>query len=160
MGEVRETKLPGVGVRHEFTTNAGDDVGVLVHHDGRREILVYDTSDPDTCSTLVALSSDDARTLSELLGASQVAEVVSAVQQEIEGLAIEWLEVPADSPALATTIGGGQYRTRTGASIVAVLRDGKSIPAPGPDFRVAAGDVIVAVGTGEGVSALRRLVRP
>jgi TrkA domain protein len=160
MGEVRETKLPGVGVRHEFTTNAGDDVGVLVHHDGRREILLYDTDDPDTCSTLVALSSTDARTLSELLGASQVAEVVSAVQQEIEGLAIEWLEVPEGSPALTTTIGGGEYRSRTGASIVAVLRDGSSIPAPGPEFRFAAGDVIVAVGTGEGVAALRHLVRP
>ena len=157
---MRETKLPGVGVRHEFTTDDGDEVGVLVHHDGRREILVYDSDDPDKCSSILNLTASDTRTVSELLGASRVTEAVAAVQQEIEGLAIEWLEVPADSPALATTIGGGQYRTRTGASIVAVLRDGKSIPAPGPDFRVAAGDVIVAVGTGEGVSALRRLVRP
>lgn len=159
MGEVRETRLPGVGVRHEFTTSSGDDVGVLVHHDGRREILLYDTADPDTCSTLVALSSADARTLSELLGASQVAEVVSAVQQEIEGLAIEWLEVTPDSPVVATTIGDGAYRTKTGASIVAVLRDGQSIPAPEPDFGFLAGDVIVAVGTSEGVAALRGLVR-
>ena len=50
MADVRETKLPGVGVRHEFTTADGTDIGVLVHHDGRREILVYDSDDPDACS--------------------------------------------------------------------------------------------------------------
>ena len=49
MAEVREIKLPGVGVRHEFTTDAGQDIGVLVRHDGRREILVYDSDDPDAC---------------------------------------------------------------------------------------------------------------
>ena len=54
MADVRETKLPGVGVRHEFTTDDGTDLGVLVHHDGRREILVYDSDDPDACSSLPA----------------------------------------------------------------------------------------------------------
>jgi TrkA domain protein len=160
MSEVRETKLPGVGVRHEFTSGSGDDLGVLVHRDGRRELLVYDSDDTDACSSMVTLSPADARTLSELLGASQVTEVVAAVQQEIEGLAIEWVEVDADSPALATTIGDGRYRTRTGASVVAVIRTGSSIPAPGPDFSFEPGDVIVAVGTPEGVAELRRLIRP
>ena len=93
MADVRETKLPGVGVRHEFTTEDGTDIGVIVHHDGRREILVYDTDDPDTCSSLVTLSAADTRTVGELLGASRVTEAVSAVQQEIEGLAIEWIEL-------------------------------------------------------------------
>ncbi len=56
MTEVRETKLPGVGVRHEFTTGEGQDLGVIVHHDGRREILAYDDKDPDTCATLLNVS--------------------------------------------------------------------------------------------------------
>ena len=37
MTEVRETQLPGVGVKHDFTTVDGRDVGVLVHRDGRRD---------------------------------------------------------------------------------------------------------------------------
>ena len=98
MAEVRETKLPGVGVRHEFTTDSGADIGVLVHHDGRREILVYDDDDPDKCSSLVSLSAADTMTVSELLGSSRVVEAVTAVQQEIEGLAIEWIELTATSP--------------------------------------------------------------
>jgi TrkA domain protein len=159
MAEVRETKLPGVGVRHEFTTETGKDIGVLVYRDGRREILVYDDDDPDACSSLITLSADDTRTVSELLGASQVTEAVSAVQQEIEGLAIEWIDVHATSPAAGATIGDGMYRTRTGSSIVAVIRSDQSIPAPGPEFGLLAGDVIVAVGTVEGLATMRDLIR-
>ena len=156
---MRETKLPGVGVRHEFTTDDGTDIGVLVHHDGRREILVYDSDDPDACSSLVTLSAGDTRTVSELLGASRVTEAVAAVQQEIEGLAIEWIELAPSSPASGATIGDGMYRTKTGSSIVAVIRDGKSIPAPGPEFGLVAGDVIVAVVTTDGLTTMRELIR-
>jgi len=159
MAQVRETKLPGVGVRHEFTTDDGQDLGVLVRHDGRREILVYDRDDPDACSSFVTLSAADTRTVSELLGASQVTEAVSAVQQEIEGLAIEWIEVAPTSPAAGTTIGEGMYRSRTGSSIVAIIRAGQSIPAPGPEHELHAGDVIVAVGTVEGLASMRQLIR-
>ena len=159
MADVRETKLPGVGIRHEFTTEDGTDVGVLVHHDGRREILVYDSDDPDACTSLVTLSAADTRTVSELLGASRVTEAVAAVQQEIEGLAIEWIELSPSSPASGATIGDGMYRTRTGSSIVAVIREGQSIPAPGPEFGLVAGDVIVAVGTTEGLATMRELIR-
>lgn len=159
MASVRETKLPGVGVRHDFCTAGGDDISVLVHHDGRREILVYDTDDPDACRSIVALDAADTRTLSELLGASRVTEAVAAVQQEIEGLAIEWIHLEDDSPAIDHTIGDGEYRTRTGASVVAVIRHDRSIPAPGPEFGFEASDTVVAVGTTEGLMALRGLLR-
>lgn len=159
MTSVRETKLPGVGVRHDFTTEAGVPMGVLVHRDGRREIMVYDGSDPDSCTSLVTLSPADTRTMNELLGGSQVTEAVAAVQQEIEGLAIEWLHLEADSPAVGRTIGDGAYRTRTGASVVAVIRDSTSIPAPGPDLELLANDTVVAVGTSEGLANLRGLLR-
>jgi TrkA domain protein len=159
MTEVRETKLPGVGVRHEFTTDQGQDIGVLVHRDGRREILVYDDVDPDACTSMLVLSASDTRTISELLGGSRVTEAVAAVQQEIEGLAIEWIEIADGSFAADTTIGDGQYRTRTGSSIVAVIRGDQSIPAPGPEFGLLAGDVVVAVGTVEGLATMRELIR-
>jgi len=159
MTQVRETKLPGVGVRHDFTTQAGTEIGVLVHRDGRREILVYEGDDPDACTSLVALSASDSRTVSEMLGASQVTEVVSVVQQRIEGLAIEWIELADDASISGTTIGDGQYRTKTGASVVAVVRMDESIPAPGPDFELQHGDVVVAVGTNDGLTKLRDLLR-
>ena len=72
-------------MRHEFTTEDGADIGVLVHHDGRREILVYDSDDPDKCSSLVALSAADTRTVSELLGASRVTEAVRRCSRRSRG---------------------------------------------------------------------------
>lgn len=158
MAVVRETKLPGVGVRHDFTTEAGGDVGVLVHRDGRREIVAYDSDDPDSCSTMVTLSSADTRTMTELLGASRVTEAVGAVLHEIEGLGIEWVPVTEGSEAVGKSITDGAYRTRTGASIVAVVRDDTTIPAPGPEFEFELDDVIVAVGTVEGLKALQTIV--
>ena len=160
MAEVRETLLPGVGVRHEFTNERGVRVAVLTHRGGRREIAVYDRDDPDACSTVLHLSTGDARTLTEVLGASQVTEAVSAVQQQIEGLSIEWLTVTAGSPSVDATIAEGAFRTRTGASIVALVRGDDTIPAPPPDTRLLAGDVAVAVGTPNGLAQLRSLLSP
>ncbi|WP_051071479.1 cation:proton antiporter regulatory subunit [Ilumatobacter coccineus] len=145
-------------MRHDFTTEEGRDVGVLVYRDGRREIVAYNTDDPDACTTMVTLTSNDTQTMSELLGTSQVTESVGAVLHEIEGLGIEWLTVHTGSPAISTSIGDGAYRTRTGSSIVAVVRDDSTIPAPGPEFVFEEDDVIVAVGTLEGLAALHDLL--
>ncbi|HUF96516.1 MAG TPA: TrkA C-terminal domain-containing protein [Ilumatobacter sp.] len=160
MAIVRETKLPGVGVRHEFTTHDGTVVGVLEHHDRRADLLVYDREDPDMCTSMLHLDEDDMRTLGALLGASQVTESIGAVQQQIEGLWFEWVEIVPDSPAAGASIADGMYRTRTGVSIVAVIRGATTVPAPEPLFEFAAGDTIVAVGTRDGLAALRGLLRP
>lgn len=158
MAEIEETQLPGVGVRHEFTTAGGERVAVLTHRGGRREVAVYDRRDPDICRTFLHLSSDDTRSLAELLGASQVSETVGAVQQQLEGLAIDWITVPDGSPLAGATIAEGQLRTRTGVSIVALIRSGATIPAPGPEQLLDRGDVVVAAGTPPGLQQLRGLL--
>ena len=160
MAIVRETKLPGVGVRHEFTTTSGIVIGVLQHHDGRHDLLVYDRDDPDTCSTMLHLDEEDTHTLAELLGAVHLTEGLSTVQHQVEGLAIEWIALPATSPAVGTTIGDGMYRTKTGATVVAVMRRGASVPAPGPEFEFRSDDTVVAVGTPEGLATLRSSLVP
>jgi len=156
--EISETPLPGVGVRHEFVTSEGERVAVVTHRTGRREIAVYDRADQDACSTVLHLSRDDSRTLAELLGASPVSEAVTAVQQQLEGLTIDWVAIPDGSPAVGTTIAEGAFRTRTGASIVAVVRGDTTLPAPGPDHTFDVGDIVVAVGTTDGLNRLRELL--
>lgn len=158
MATVRETNLPGIGVKHDFTTDEGREVGVLVHRDGRRDIVVYDADDPDSCSAQMNFSAADTRTLSELLGASRVTEAIGTVTHEIEGLGIEWLPIGSDSAAVGVTIGSGAYRTKTGASIVAVIRGDTPHPAPDPDFAIEDGDVVVAAGTSDGLAALADLI--
>jgi TrkA domain protein len=158
VSKVRETLLPGVGVRLEFTTTMGERVALLTHRNGRRELAVYHRDDPDACTTVLHLSPDDTRTLTEVLGGSQVSEVVVAVQQQVEGLAIEWLSVKPQSRFAGATIGDGQFRTKTGTSIVAIVRGDTSVPAPGPDTTLQPGDVVVAIGTPDGLARMRDLL--
>lgn len=158
MTDIREIALPGVGVRYEFATEAGETVGVIVHRGGRRELMVYDADDPDRCSTVLHLTPDETHALGELMGGSKVSHVITAVEQHIEGLAIDWLAVAEESAFVGRTIGDGMFRSRTGVSIVAVVRGDETVASPEPDFEFAAGDVVVAVGTSEGIGQVRALL--
>ena len=158
MAEIAETQLPGVGVRYEFSTASGERVGVLSHRSGHRELVVYARNDPDRSTTVIHLSPDDTRTLGEILGTSQVSATVAAVQQQLEGVAIEWLTVEPGSAFAGASIADGQFRTKTGTSIVAVIRGDLTIPAPGPEHRFEGGDIAVAVGTPRGLEELRSLL--
>lgn len=157
MAEVTETQLPGVGVRHEFATGAGERVAVLSHRTGRREIALYDRADPDSCTTVLHLNIDDTRTLAELLGGGSLAEAAVGVQR-VAGVALDWIAIRPRSALVGTTIGDGRLRTRTGASVVAVIRGDETVPAPGPEMMLAPNDVVVAVGTPEGLRQLRQVL--
>jgi TrkA domain protein len=155
--QIEETTLPGVGLRHDFTTKAGRQLGVVTHRTGRRDLLLYDREDPDTCQEVVQLTDEEADALAELLGGSRVVEHLAHLQQ-VEGLAIDWLPVRQGSAYDGGTIADTQARTRTGSSIVAILRGDSAVPAPTPDVRLQAGDTLVVVGTAQGVKALARLL--
>jgi TrkA domain protein len=159
VAEIDETMLPGVGVRHEFTTAGGDRVVVLTHRGGRREIAVGDRRQPDDCRTVLRLSPDDTRALAEVLGASHVSETVAGVvQQQIEGLAIDWLRLPVGSSFAGATIADGRFRTETNVSIVAIVRGDTTLPSPSADDQLVEGDVLVVVGTPEGLASLHQLL--
>ncbi len=153
MTDIEETVLPGVGIRYHFTTANGARLGVIHRRTGRRELLVYDPDDPDSCRDLVRLEEDESRTLAELLGGATVAEHLKTLQR-IEGLAIDWLEIAQGTPFAGRTIADTEARTRTGVSIVAVVRGEHAFPAPEPSFKFEPGDVAVVVGTTRGIEEL------
>lgn len=153
MTDVEETKLPGVGVRHDFATSSGQRVGVILHRAGDRELLIYDVDDPDACREAIRLTEADAQTLGELLGLATVKERVGqALRQSIEGLAIDWVTVRASSAYAGQTIGATQLRRRTGVTVVAVIRGDQTYPSPDPEFALQPHDTAVVIGTGEGIA--------
>jgi TrkA domain protein len=158
MAEIKEVKLPGLGVRYEFITQEGKRVGVVSHRSGRKELYLPDPSDPDAFKRTLGLTDEDARTLAEILGGSRIAEELAEIQQRIEGLAIDWLPLREDSPYVGRTIGDARVRTRTGVSIVAVLREDQAFPAPEPDLELATGDYLVVVGTTRGIEEVVELL--
>jgi len=158
MTDITETTLPGVGLRHDFATKGGGRVGVVSHASGRRDLVIYSADDPDLASATAELTEEEGRTLAELLGGSRIVERLEELPHDIYGLSIDWLPVPVGSPAAGHTIGELRVRQQTGASIVGIVRPAGSVPAPGPDDRVDAGDTIVVVGTRDAVGAVGALV--
>jgi TrkA domain protein len=156
--QIEETPLPGVGLRHEFTAEDGRRVGVIHLKSGRRELFVSSHDDPDRVVLSLSLSDDESHALSEALGGSTVIENLQDLEQRIEGLAIDWLKVDEDSPYANGTIGDARIRTRTGVSVVAVIRGEKAHPAPGPEFRIEPGDILVVVGTSEGIKGVDEIL--
>lgn len=151
MARIEETNLPGVGVRYDFKTETGQRLGVIHHRTGRRELFVCPPEDPDLPTVSISLSEDEAHSLVDTLGGSQVVESLGHLQQHVEGLAIDWLTVESESKYADRTIGDARIRTRTGVSVVAVIRGDDPYPAPGPDFHIDVGDTLVVVGTPQGI---------
>lgn len=156
--EINETPLPGLGLRYDFGTVSGQKVAVIAHHTGRRDIYVYDEDDPDAARDLLSLTEDEANDLGELLGAARIAGPLADLQQRIQGLAIDWITISPQSRFVGRPLGDTQARTRTGVSIVAVVRDEEAFPAPRPDFVFQSEDVLVAIGTSEGLRTLALIV--
>ncbi len=160
MAPVDETPLPGVGVRYEFTTRSGDQLGVIAHRNGERELLVYDRADPDSCRVTLGLADDDARTLVDLLGGSEVSERLDvALRQSIAGLVLEWVQIEAGASSAGVALSELGLRTRTGASVVAVVRGDESILSPKADFALRAGDTAVLVGAPPAVAEAAALLK-
>ncbi|MEZ0165312.1 cation:proton antiporter regulatory subunit [Kineococcus sp. LSe6-4] len=157
--DLEETKLPGVGLRHDFTTARGRRIGVISTRGGERELLVYSQDDPDACHAVVDLDGDEAEVLAELLGQPRVVERLARLREQIEGLATEGIYLEATSPYVGRTLGDAAIRSRTGASVVALVRAGEVVPSPSPAQVFAAGDKIVVVGTQEGVRATAELLQ-
>ncbi len=156
--DVNETLLPGVGIRYEFATRAGARVGLVARRDGSFEVAVYDPVDPDVAHVVMTLSQSEADTLAELLGAPRIAERFADLTREIPGLVAAQLEVPAGSRFAGRPLGQTRARTRTGASVVAVVRGPLVVASPTPQQQLQAGDVLVVIGTEAGVSAVREIL--
>lgn len=127
-----ETRLPGIGTRVEFLTEGGRRMGVFQHRGGRRALFLCPPGDPDSTQVAVKLSEDDAHSLVDALGVVSVTEEISQRSYDVAGLVFEWLDVEDGLPAVGRSIGPLRIRTRTGASVVAVIRPGGRDPPPSP----------------------------
>lgn len=155
---VEQTALPGIGVRHDMITAAGRRVGVVSHRNGRRDLVLYDRDDPDACVASIRLTDDEAEALADFLGASLMLGQLAGLRQQAAGLLTEQLPIAPSSPYVGRRLGHTRIRTRTSASVVAVLREREVIPSPDPSFVFAAGDVIVVVGTRESLDKVTRIL--
>ncbi len=142
--EVERTALPGIGLRHTFITERGRRVAVVSHRTGRRDLVIYSAEDPDTAAVTVTMSPAEADGLAELLATARVVERLAELERQVDGLLSEQIPIADGSPYSGRTLGDTRARTRTGASIVAVVRD--------------PGDVVVVIGSADATAAVAALL--
>lgn len=153
---VEVTPLPGIGVRKDFATAHGQRVGVINHRDGEVELIVSRSDDPDACVAALPLSVEESAALSNLLGAPQL---VAQLKEDLPGLSTKQFSITEGSPYDGRTLGDAQIRTRSGVSVVAVMRAGQVQPSPTPSFTLTAGDLLVCVGTNEGLTEAYKILK-
>jgi TrkA domain protein len=109
---------------------------------------------------VVRLNSHEAETVAEILGAPRMAERFADLTKEVPGLVAAQVRISAGSPFANQPLGQTRARTRTGASIVAIVRGENVIASPTPNEVLRAGDVLVVIGTHDGITGVQHIVHP
>lgn len=156
--DVTETLLPGVGIRYEFTTRDGDPVGLIVQRDGSIELAVYERDDPDSCRGLLRFTADEAEDVARLFGAPRITERLADLSKEVPGLTTGRIAVSPGSPFVDRQLGETRARTRTGASVVAIIRGTEVIASPKPDEILREGDILIVIGTETGIAGVEQIM--
>lgn len=131
--EFHQTLLPGVGVRYDATTRAGSPISVVIGRDGDAELVAYKRDDPDSVAHSLRLGPTEVAALAEILGSPRVSARVADLTKEVPGLSSARFVITPGSRYDGRRLGDSKARTRTGCSIVAVVRGQHVYAAPGPE---------------------------
>ncbi len=156
--DVKEVLLPGVGLRYEFDNSDGDRIGVIAKRSGDFEVVRYTAADRDAAQPMFRLTDEEADALAQILGAPRIAERFADLTREVPGLDAGQVAVRPGSPYVDRPLGDTQARTRSGASIVAIVREEEVLPSPGPAEPLRAGDVLVVIGTADGINRVIKIL--
>ncbi|MFG1780190.1 cation:proton antiporter regulatory subunit [Micromonospora sp. NPDC049048] len=151
--QIERVPLPGIGVGYTLHTGEGQVIGVVCHRGGRRDIVVYAPGDPDTVERSVTLSPAEAQEMAELLHPIATIDHVTHLERHREAISVAELPVPAASPYDGRPLAEAVARAR-GVSVIAVVRDGRTLSAPGLDHVLAHGDVLIVAGDQPGIGEL------
>jgi CPA2 family monovalent cation:H+ antiporter-2 len=76
-------------------------------------------------------------------------DLLAQLRRASRQIETEWVMLSEGSPLQGRTIGELGVRTKSGASIVAIVRDDLVLANPGPDARFEPGDLVGVLGTPE-----------
>jgi TrkA domain protein len=156
--DVKEVLLPGVGLRYEFSSHTGDRIGIIARRGGDFDVVLYGPDDPDQARPVLHLTDAEAEAVAQILGAPRIAERFTELSREVPGLETGQVHIVAGSPFVGRPLGDTRARTRTGASIVAIVRNEDVLASPGPAEMLEARDVLIVIGTEDGIAGVERII--
>lgn len=156
--DVKEVLLPSIGVRYEFTSHHGERVGIVARRSGEFEVVLYGRDDPDQARPVFRLTDEEADAVAQILGAPRIAESFRELTSDVPGIDSGQVRIDPGSPFVDKPLGATHARTRTGASIVAIVRNNQVVQSPGPAETLRAHDVLIVIGTEEGIEGVQQIV--
>ena len=144
--DIREANLPGVGKKYLMPLREGGNLAIIVRPDGERQIYHF-LEDDDRPHDVIKVDEDESQQIAQLMGKTLVtAPDLEDLDLVFGALEIDWVTLEAGSEMIGSTLGGSQLRKRTGASVIAVMRDGRAIPNPPVDLEFLEGDTLLVIG--------------
>jgi len=145
--DLRETRLPGVGVKYGFRLDGGGRISLIQHNDGKRELYFFARPADEEPTAVIALDDDEARQLGAVLGgAYERPKIVEELEMALGELQIEWVRVPDESPWIGKSLSEAQFRAKNGITVIAILREPEPVSGAQPGDVIQQGDTLVTVG--------------
>lgn len=154
---VYETDLPGVGKKFEIDLVGDEQLIVVIHNTGKREVHIRSVPDADA-EKLFELSDQLARQVGTILEGAYFQPIQTGTIDTVlnENALIEWTNVTEESPLVGRTLGEADLRRKTGVSVVAIQRGEETIANPDASTTLKTGDTLVVLGSREACAELNQ----
>lgn len=158
--KIKTGELPGIGKRYSFETAEGENLVVILHQSGQREIYHFAESDEDEPDFTIRLNDEEARQLGTiLLGVDYQPVADDRVELLLKKIRIEWVQVLPESELANKKIIDSRVRTKTGATIIGIQRGENMIGSPDINEVILPGDVLMVIGNREQTRSLESLCK-
>ncbi|RIX50955.1 potassium:proton antiporter [Paenibacillus nanensis] len=159
MGTIRECDLPGIGRKYQIETSCGDQMVIIIHNDGRREIYHFEDGEQEECISQVTLEDEEARQIASIIGGmTYKPKALETIEVTLQQLIIDWFRVEPSFKCLNKTIAELEVRQRTGATILAIVGKKEQRINPGPNEPITADTTIVVAGEREQITRFKELL--
>lgn len=158
--QIKTSDLPGIGKRYSFKTVEGDQVTVILHHNGSREIYHFGPDDEDDPDFTITLTDEESRQLGTiLLGVDYQPVTDDRMELFLKNIRMEWIKVEPDSSIANKKIIDAQIRSRTGSTIIGIQRGDTMIGSPDINEVILPGDVLMAIGNRDQTKCLDNMCK-
>ncbi|MGD9474657.1 MAG: cation:proton antiporter regulatory subunit [Eubacteriaceae bacterium] len=156
--QIKTSDLPGIGMKHTIITASGDNIIILTHYHGQRDIYHFDDLEDDMPTFSLELNDDEARKIGTILLGVDYQPVTEereeCFSQEIR---IHWFDVKPNSCLANMTIKEAQIRKRTGVTILGIKRGHDFIGSPDPTEMILVNDKLMVTGKKDPIKRLESM---